>query len=267
MENVFHRWLKIPYTLHVTEFLSPKRPKATFILLHGIGGSANDWEDLIPLLPLNIRVIGIDLLGFGKSPKPRWATYNAKTQARSVWLTLLKLKLFQQPTIVGHSLGSFVGIELAKNYPLLVKQLILCSPPFYEQTEAKRKLLKRDQLLRSLYRRAKKYPQTLEAFFPLIAKLKLAKKPMDISEGKMESYLEALESSIVNQTALEDAMQVKKPMTILYGTLDPVVIGSHIRKLAKNHENISVKKIATGHEIVGRYTNLVAKEIGDMVTD
>jgi pimeloyl-ACP methyl ester carboxylesterase len=267
MENVFHRWLKIPYTLHVTNFLNPKRPKATFILLHGIGGSANDWEDLIPLLPTNIRVIGIDLLGFGKSPKPTWTRYNAKTQARSVWLTLLKLRLFQQPTIVGHSLGGLVGIEIAKNYPLLVKQLILCSPPFYEQTEARRKVLKRDQLLRRLYRRVQKSPQTLEAFFPLIGKLKLSKKPMDVSEGKMESYLEALESSIVNQTALDDASQVRQPMTILYGTLDPVVIGSHIRKLAKGRENISVKTIATGHEITGRYTSLLAKEIGEMVAD
>ena len=267
MDTILYRWLKLPYTLHVTEFLSPKRPKATFILIHGIGNSAKAWEDLIPLLPKNIRVIGIDLLGFGKSPKPSWGKYDAKAQARSVGATLIKLRLFQQPTLVGHSLGSLVAVEVAKRYPLLVKQLVLCSPPFYENTDAKRKLLKRDEILKNLYRRARKYPQTLETLSPLIVKLGLATKGLDINSGNIAAYYAALESSIVNQTALDDAATLKLPTTILYGTLDPVVISSHIRKLAKNRPNITAKKIVTGHEIMGRYTKFVAKEIGDLVTD
>ena len=265
MDTVLHRWLKIPYTLHTTEFLSPKRPKATFILMHGIGNSAKAWDDLIPLLPKNVRVIGIDLLGFGKSPKPSWGKYDAKAQARSVGATLLKLRLFQKPILVGHSLGSLVSVEVAKRYPLLAKRLILCSPPFYANTEAKRKLLQRDEILKNLYRRARKYPQTLETLSPLIVKLGLATKGLDINSGNIDAYYAALESSIVNQTALDDAAELKLPITVLYGTLDPVVIGSHIQKLAKNHANVTAKKIVTGHEIMGRYTKFVAKEIGEAI--
>lgn len=263
MDKTLHRWLRIPYTLHVTEFLSPKRPKATFILLHGIGNSAKAWEKLIPLLPKDIRVIGIDLLGFGKSPKPGWAKYDAKTQARSVGLTLLKLRLFQQPTLVGHSLGGLVSVEVAKRYPLLIKQLILCSPPFYKQTEAKRQLLKRDEILKDIYRRMKKYPQTLESLSPLIVKLKLTTDAFDITGGSSASYVEALESSIINQTSLADAAELKLPITVLYGTLDPVVIGSHIQKLAKQRPNVISKKIVTGHEMRGRYMKVIASEMID----
>jgi pimeloyl-ACP methyl ester carboxylesterase len=263
MDSVFHRWLKIPYTLHVTEFLSPRRPKATFILLHGIGNSAEAWKELIPLLPKDIRVIGIDLLGFGKSPRPDWAIYNAKTQARSVGLTLMKLRLFQQPTVVGHSLGGLVAVELAKRYSLLFKQLILCSPPFYEQTEEKRRLLKRDEILKSIYLKARKHPQTLDTLTPLGLKLKIITEAFDVSAGSIESYIEALESSIVNQTSLQDVAKLKLPITILYGTLDFLVIGSHIRKLAKNYANMTAKKIVTGHEIIGRYTKFLANEISE----
>lgn len=265
MDTVFHRWLKIPYTLHVTEFLSPKRPKATFVLIHGIGNSAKAWEALIPLLPKNVRVIGIDLLGFGQSPHPNWALYDAKTQARSVGATLLKMRLLQQPTLVGHSLGSLVAVEVAKRYPLVIKQLILCSPPFYKQTEEKRILLQRDEILKDLYRRAKKYPQTLESLSPLIVKLKLASRALDINAGNVASYVAALEASIVNQTSLQDAARLKLPITVLYGALDPVVIGSNIRSLAKGNSNIAAKKITTGHEIVGRYVKFVAKEITEVV--
>ncbi len=266
MDTVLHRWLKIPYALHVTEFLSPKKPKATFILIHGIGNSAKAWDEVIPLLPKNVRVIGIDLLGFGQSPRPPWVVYSARTQARSVAATLFKLRLTQQPIIVGHSLGSLVSVEIAKRYPFLAKRLILCSPPFYKQTEEKRRLLKRDEILKDLYRRAKKYPQTLESLFPLIVKLKLATKALDVNAGNVASYVAALESSIVNQTSLEDAARLKLPVTILYGTLDPVVIGGHIQKLAKNQPNVTAKKITTGHDILGRYVTFVAKEMADAVT-
>jgi len=266
MNTVFHRWLKIPYALHVTEFLSPKRPKATFVLIHGIGNSAKAWESLIPLLPKNVRVVGIDLLGFGQSPHPHWSLYDAKTQARSVGATLLKMRLMQQPIIVGHSLGSLVAVEVAKRYPYIVKQLILCSPPFYKQTEEKRKLLQRDEILKDLYRRARKYPQTLESLSPLIVKLKLANKSLDINAGNVASYVAALEASIVNQTSLQDAAKLKLPITVLYGAVDPVVIGSNIRGLAKKNTNVVAKKITTGHEIVGRYVKIVAKEMSALVS-
>lgn len=263
MDSTLHRWLKLPYPLHVTEFSSPRRPKATYVLLHGIGRSAKAWEELIPLLPKDIRVIGIDLLGFGKSPRPSWAKYNAKTQARSVAVTLFKLRLRQQPILVGHSLGSLVSIEVARKYPLLVKKLILCSPPFYEPTTEKRQLLKRDELLKDLYRQARKYPQTLESLIPLVTKLGLVAKGFEVTSENVGSYIEALESSIVNQTSLSDAAKLKLPVTILYGTLDPVIIASHIKKLADSRDNIIAKGIVTGHDVMGRYTKFIAKEIVD----
>lgn len=262
-QDILHRHLKFPYPLHVTEFQSPKRPKATVVLLHGIAHSAKAWDKVVPLLPKDIRVIGIDLLGFGQSPKPNWVKYNAKTQARSVGLTLFKLRLLQQPTIVGHSLGSLVAVEVAKRYPLFVKQLILCSPPFYEPTLEKKNLLKRDEILKDIYRNVRKYPQTLDTLMPLITKLKLATPKFDLHTKSMAVYVEALESSIINQTSLKDAENLRLPITIMYGTLDPVVISSHIRNLASTRKNVTAKKIITGHEIQGRYITAIAKEISD----
>lgn len=263
LDKLYHRYLKVPYPLHVTVFQAPKKPRATYVLLHGIAHSAKAWDKVVPLLPKNVRVIGIDLLGFGQSPKPNWIKYDAKTQARSVGYTLLKLRLSQRPVLVGHSLGGLVSIEIAKRYPLYIRRLILCSPPFYEPTAEKRRLLKRDEILKDIYKRMLKYPQTLDSLMPLITRLKLASPAFDLHTKSAAVYVEALESSIINQTSLHDAYQLKLPTTILYGTLDPVVISSHIRKLAKARPNVTAKKIITGHEIVGRYTTFVAKEISD----
>src|SRR5690606_30746293 len=101
----------------------------------------------------DIRIVTIDLLGFGDSPSPDWAVYNAKTQARSVLATYFKLRIVGPVRIVGHSLGALTAIEVAKRYPLLVKSMILCSPPLYDTSEMPQKLrLKSDGLLRRVYR-------------------------------------------------------------------------------------------------------------------
>jgi len=42
----------------------------TLLLLHGLGASAERWENVIPLFAKKFRVIVPDLIGFGYSDKP-----------------------------------------------------------------------------------------------------------------------------------------------------------------------------------------------------
>ena len=93
LNTIIHRWLRVPYTLNIYANRRVKRPKATVLFLHGIGNSGAAWQEVIDRLPSDIRVISIDLLGFGKSSRPNHATYNATTQARAVIATLLRAYL------------------------------------------------------------------------------------------------------------------------------------------------------------------------------
>lgn len=257
---VLHRYLRIPYALHVNEFQSPKSPRATFVLIHGIGNTLHSWDELAAHLPKDVRVIGVDLLGFGQSPKPNWAKYNAKTQARSLGMTLIKMGLLQRPVIVGHSLGALVAVEIAKRYPLLPRRLVLCSPPFYgPEGIAKGMMRSRDALLRDAYRTAKKYPDQLEKFSPLAVKLGLANRSLSINKDNVPFYMAALESSIINQTSLQDVARLKLPITIMYGTLDPFVIGSNIASVGKSQPNVTVKRYIMGHEIIGAYVTKLGR--------
>jgi pimeloyl-ACP methyl ester carboxylesterase len=260
----FHRFLRIPYILHTEVFRAPKKPKATYVLIHGIGNTLHSWDEVVQSMPNDVRIIGIDLLGFGKSPRPTWAVYSAKTQARSVALTLLSMRLVQQPILVGHSLGALVAVEVAKLYPFVIKELILCSPPFYEpEITDDRRIRTQDDMLRFLYRLARKHPERLEKYSPKAVKLGLANRALNITSDTVGSYMAALESSIINQTALQDIRQLKLPITIFYGALDPVVVAKHITKLANEMPNITIKRLLTGHEIVGSYVKSVATYISN----
>jgi len=261
-DKLIHKWLRIPYTLHVHTNRAVKKPRATVLFLHGIGNSGDAWQDVMRGLPDDIHIIVIDLLGFGKSPSPPWAIYNAKTQAKSVATTFLRHGITQPVIIVGHSLGALVAVEAAKRYPFAVRSLILCSPPFYKANQDRQRFLPRyDSLLKEIYSLAKRHPREFVTISQLAVRLGLVNRSYDVTHENTPIYMNALTASIINQTTLDDAVKLTIPTRILYGQFDPVVIFSNLRWLAKNNPHVSLKTVLAGHEMFGPYISAIHKEI------
>lgn len=249
LDKIIHKYLKIPYTLHQAIRKRAKKPRATVLFLHGIGRSGEAWADIIQQLPDDIKVISVDLLGFGKSPKPDWAEYNAKTQARSVGATLLKSLPSRPLVIVGHSLGALIAVEVARRYPKIVQSIVLCNPPFYRDTIPNTGILNRENRLKKLYRLLKKHPEKFTEITELAVRYKLVNEPAGVYKETVGAYMSALETSIINQTSLQDAVHLSTPAQIIHGALDPFVIKKNLKYLAKNNPNISLKTITAGHDI------------------
>ena len=261
-DSLLHRWLRVPYTLNVRYNQKPKKPRATVLFIHGIGNNGDVWQDVIKELPKDIRVITIDLLGFGHSPRPKWAMYNAKTQANAVLATFLKLRITSKVIVVGHSLGALVAIEMAKRYPLLIDSLILCSPPLYDTSDTKNKILPRsDRLLRKLYKTAQKRPDDFVRLSAFAMKYGLINKSFNVTSENVDSYMAALESTIVNQTSYDDAYSLQTKTHIIRGTLDPFVVTRNLKKLTKSNDNIEMTSIIAGHEVRGLFIPSVVKAI------
>lgn len=258
-DRVVHHWLRVPYSLHVTEYRSPKKPKETIIFIHGMGNSSAVWHEVWKDLPRDVRVIGIDMLGFGDSPRPSWVKYDVKIQMKAMAHTILRLNLHQRPILVGHSMGSLVSIELAKKFPFAIKRLVLCSPPIYKTTSDD--WLAWEGVLRDFYRLVTKHPDKLEQIAPLARKLGIITNVFNVEGENAKVYVEALEASIINQSSLEDVRVLRLPINILYGTFDPVVVGATLKKLDRDKSNITVKSFPVGHEILGKYSRYIAKEI------
>lgn len=260
IEQLLHRFLKVPYVLSVRTIKRAKKPRATVLLIHGIGNSGAEWDEVIAKMPSDISVYVIDLLGFGESPKPKWAQYNATTQARSVIATLLKLWPRQRLILVGHSLGALVAIEVARRYPLLVQSLVLCSPPLYAPNTAKR-IPNNDEVLRRIYRRLEKYPEELIRLSPIAVRYKIVNKAYNVTTDNVDSYLATLKSSIINQTSYQDIARIKRPITLMYGTFDPLVIGRNFKKAAKLNPSINLVAMLLGHEITKKYAQRIVREV------
>lgn len=97
------------------------------LLIHGLGGSIESWINNTGELAKSLRVIAVDLPGFGLSDKPKM-NYTIKFYQEFVARFLKILKL-EEVSIVGSSLGGHVAAEVAINHPGLVKRLVMISPP------------------------------------------------------------------------------------------------------------------------------------------
>ena len=95
------------------------------LLIHGIVGCAEQWDQVMPLLAEHYTVIAPDLLGHGQSAKPR-GDYSLGAYAASVRDLLVALG-HRRATVVGHSLGGGVAMQFAYEYPPFAERLVLVS--------------------------------------------------------------------------------------------------------------------------------------------
>jgi pimeloyl-ACP methyl ester carboxylesterase len=95
------------------------------LLIHGIGDSSDSWHRVLPELMRDHTVIAPDLLGHGRSAKPR-ADYSVAAYANAM-RDLLAFLNVERVTVVGHSLGGGVAMQFAYQYPSLCERLVLIS--------------------------------------------------------------------------------------------------------------------------------------------
>lgn len=95
----------------------------TVVLVHGIGGSADDWATQIPPLLQHYHVIAIDLPGFGKSDG---GTKHYTPENYVAVLRHLVTSRVQGPMLlVGHSMGGAVALNYAALHPDAVNRLVV----------------------------------------------------------------------------------------------------------------------------------------------
>ncbi len=93
------------------------------LLIHGIGDNSTTWTGIHAKLAQRFTVIAPDLLGHGRSDKPR-ADYSIAAYANGM-RDLLSVLDIERVTIIGHSLGGGVAMQFAYQFPQLVDRLIL----------------------------------------------------------------------------------------------------------------------------------------------
>ena len=89
----------------------------TVVLLHGIASSSVTFDNVVPLIRDHHRVIAIDLLGFGESPKPVTSNYTLEEHVAALKRTLRSLGIKGRATLVGLGLNKMHRSRVLEDTP------------------------------------------------------------------------------------------------------------------------------------------------------
>lgn len=93
------------------------------LLLHGIGDSSDTWAPVLDDLAAHYTVIAPDLLGHGRSDRPR-ADYSIAAYACGM-RDLISVLGIDRVTVLGHSLGGGIAMQFAYQFPERCERLVL----------------------------------------------------------------------------------------------------------------------------------------------
>ncbi|MBW2147749.1 MAG: alpha/beta fold hydrolase [Deltaproteobacteria bacterium] len=93
------------------------------ILIHGLGGSWDNWKIIIPIISARHRVYALDLPGFGLSDRPE-VSYSIPFMTQAV-LAFMEKAGVEKADFVGHSMGGHVLMDLALKHPEKIQRMIL----------------------------------------------------------------------------------------------------------------------------------------------
>jgi pimeloyl-ACP methyl ester carboxylesterase len=208
----------------------PERP--VLVWIHGLSGLWQNWLLNIPAFMDRYRCVAFDLPGFGESELPR-GEISISGYARTVEAICRALDV-EHPTVIGNSMGGFIGAELAINQPTQVDKLVLVSAAglstedravapllvasrvlaimsarFEAQTDA---VVRRPRLRRLALQGVLRYPERLSA--PLTWEL--------VQGGWKPGFVPALKANL--EYSYRDRLaQIEVPTLIVWGRNDMIV--------------------------------------------
>jgi pimeloyl-ACP methyl ester carboxylesterase len=113
------------YRIHYFEALPPLGETGTpLVLVHGLGARGEDWGVMMPALAAQgFHVYALDLLGYGRSPRPD-VSYSISME-ETVVVEFMQAVHVTRADVGGWSMGGWISMKLALDHPEMVDRLMV----------------------------------------------------------------------------------------------------------------------------------------------
>lgn len=241
--------------LHYTDIGTGK----AIVFIHGMASSLRYWDDYISVLSKTHRVIALDLLGFGHSPKPK-GEYDTDNHVDAINQTLEQLKLTEPFILTGHSMGALIALRLAATRPESVSKLVLIGMPVYKSPEEARTSITRSKRILKLayYGRSSQFLCNLwcgllRPISSRVATYYLKSLPKAVARESVLhtwcSYSQSMKGVIEAQRVRQDLTKLTMPIILLYGDRETDTVIQNVRELTELPKNIKVRTLAGAHHL------------------
>lgn len=241
-----------------------ERPGAepAVVLLHGLPGTAEDFEEVTPLIRGH-RTIAIDRPGFGYSTG---GYFPFDRQLQAVHELIARLHL-GRPVLVGHSYGGTISLGYAERHPSDVHGLVLVDAaagrcPRHDTTFTRLQahfiqvieLPVISQLagatFSQLLRTVSSEPEEKEAFYPVPADPKHRNRVLAVTlkHGNLEAYAgEILVANREIEGVNRGLASLHVPTVVIQGTQDKLVKPQCGRSIAASVPGARLEMVPGGH--------------------
>lgn len=261
---VWHKIFRMPVRMAVAKDNHTKNPRLTVVMLHGIAATSNTWRKFYkdvsrdPELS-DVRLIALDLLGFGKSPKADWLDYDYDDYVRALDETFKRLKIKTPIILMGHSMGSLIIAKYIteEHLGVEVQSVILVSPPLLMASEMARLP---DKVYMNTYGSLQQLAKDVPAV-DVIAKIVERFSNFEKHYLKTRAFENSMENIILNHNNYQTFRKIKIPTLILHGHFDPLVMGANLRKAAKTNKNLTYQSVIADHDITATKRVRIIRQI------
>lgn len=256
-----------PTALHVCDSEQGER---CIVLLHGYLESLLVWDDFIPLLYKQVRVVTLDLPGHGISVvtgECHTMEFLADTVAEG-----LKALGIEHCTLVGHSMGGYVALAFCERHPEMLDGVVLLSSTPNPDTEEKAENRRREIALVQAGKKEMLARVAPAAGFAEENRLRMADAIEDLTEQvfvtEEEGIVALLNGMIARKDQNEMLRQTKVPILFILGRKDSYIPVEVAEKMVANHPEARVVWLEhSGHMGFLEEPEATAKALLDFVAE
>lgn len=217
------------------------------VLLHGFLENQQMWNTSVAVLAKKHKVITIDLLGHGKSENLSYI-HTMEEQANMVKAVLSSLRL-RRCFLIGHSMGGYVALAFAKQFPHNIKGVLLMNSTALPDSNEKRQ--NRDRAIKLIKQNKSTFIKTaIPMLFSeenrAIYKTEIKKITQQALQTSTQGIIAALEGMKLRKDLSEIHKTTLFPVHIIIGRQDPAL---NYQSLLSEIENTNTKAVefADGH--------------------
>jgi len=242
------------------------------LLIHGLGGSWRYWRRGLDGLRTHHTLYLPDLIGFGRSPKPR-GDYALPMHIQA--LSPLLEEADGPVTVVGHSMGAIVALGLYARLPERVKRVVLIGLPYFPSREAAEAslttggVMNRLVIARSWLAPAICYMKDV-LDLPIFAPI--AGMPVDLYRDYFKHTWASFSRTFFNTLLAPDVAGVfervdRSRILLIHGRNDLTAPIGYVRELVQRFPDLALRELRGTHHLYLAYPRLVNGLIDDTSDD
>ena len=204
-------------------------------------------KKFIPALSATRQIICIDLPGHGKS-EGFSEVHSMKEMAICVKAVIDELEI-KQVSLAGHSMGGYVGLELLKNFPMLLKSIVLInSTPLVDSVE---RLQVRDRGIELVAKNKNAFvSMAITNLFDSESRAKFQSEIKELKQNALKMSVKTIQASIkgmkIRTNLFSDLKNSTSSKLIIAGTNDKLIETSELERISRE-SNSTFISLDGGH--------------------